>query len=791
MVAEGTQKPRKFFEPQPVHIEYMTALEKLRHSASPASMQQGAKRRKITSPPPVITAGGSESSRNGKKDGSSRTSTGHEIDRYTVQNLDKTNVSQPDSSQTPISSASGFAFSPATQVSSDDATASPPRMQDQQQQQAKYLAQGNNGYPNCSEAGILTLGGYSSSTGSAAPVAPMPFYAGVSFPQSQARLQYGLVANLERSDISNPWAFQQTGPLKQGQPRGQAGDDSYTGQAHASYGICPSISIEDTTSNAHTDSSHDSAPFGSSDIHDWTSPPFSTDGPVMPKMAASNAAQGFPPQDIVSFGETVERHRLSRPTVPDVSDFSSHGTTAKPCLETTICDEPCGDECENRHCESCDGSPICCEPCDNPELCSSGECEDPQCLEMPVSTCEDHHTHTHTPSYSYPSRTPIASMPAYVNPQQLMLDCQWETSGQQCDASMPLSTLSQHVLQDHIMPQAVLPCQWNECSNPVEIDDIASHVWQYHSPAPKADSYVCLWHGCRTSFSNTDELDQHMKSAHCQMSCHWHGCEQATTGETALKAHVDKHITKAISCSPTDVTPKSTALPTPRSPDIIADAENAPQFGTSQEKRTDLQGPRLRRCELPCGSETTGSPKTCQWILESEQCGQAFTDSNELQAHVEREHLNDSPRTSPSQGSGHVCRWAGCNSETPFSERSKLTRHVFTHTKFAVGSCRFCGKKYNNWNQLTDHERIHTREKPYECETCGFKATNKAALTTHKRTHTGEKPLKCEKCDYTCGDPSNMSKHRKTHDPPVYKCDLCEKMFCRRATLKRHMASHG
>lgn len=464
------------------------------------------------------------------------------------------------------------------------------------------------------------------------------------------------------------------------------------------------------------------------------------------------------------------------------------------------CDLPCGEACDTDDCSTCDGSSECSESCDNPDLCQSGRCDDPGCWDGPDSACEGHHPPA-------PQFNNVAQPCSYVDPRHLTLNCHWETSGKHCEASMPSpNTLSQHILQDHIQPQASLPCQWVDCGDRFDADDISSHVWQCHSPIHHTDSYVCLWHRCGASFATTEELDMHMKTSHCLMSCHWHGCEEEVTSETALKVHVDvRHITEAEQYISATSSPSSRSISSPCTPqmtpvgsreevvdvDHIAAAAVKHQGSKPRKLTTNETKKRQSRSTAPLGQISPGNagPKVCQWTLAGGVCGKVFPDGNALQSHVESSHVHESKRYSTSSRP-NLCCWKGCRANCPFSERSKLARHMYIHTKFMVGACKHCGKEYNNQNQLTDHERTHTKEKPFTCDHCGFSATNKAALTTHMRTHTGEKPLKCDRCTYTCGDPSNMSKHRKTHEAPLYKCELCEKAFCRMATLKRHMRSH-
>ena len=486
--------------------------------------------------------------------------------------------------------------------------------------------------------------------------------------------------------------------------------------------------------------------------------------------------RGQSPQPSTASSAMHTHSDLSQPTVPAFHNFACYNVD---CCDDEDCDLSCNNDCENGDCTSCDGSQTCCEPCNDAEVCTHLECDDPCCFDDSQLLCMSPRSPIYHPN---PAMTSPSSEMTYVNPRQVLLDCHWETSGQQCDASMPSkNALSQHIRQDHLQQEALRPCHWDTCDNQIDVDNLPGHVWNHHSPTPRSDSYVCLWQGCHLSFSTPDELDQHMKAIHCQMNCHWDGCEQAMVGETAMLAHVDdQHLGVASTSSTTS--PTIDEVSTPKTPDLaIADKDLESDFIQKHSLRhsTTSQGPAsLVGCD---------GQKICQWNVSEKPCGCVFKNGNDLQTHVEDVHLDDLRR---SKDPHNVCLWLGCPSTTSFSERGKLTRHMYIHTKYMVGRCRFCGKEYNSTVQLSNHERTHTKERPFPCEKCGFRAANKAALTTHMRTHTGEKPLKCDKCDYTCGDPSNMSKHRKTHEAPNHKCEICGKSFCRANTLKRHMQVH-
>ena len=497
------------------------------------------------------------------------------------------------------------------------------------------------------------------------------------------------------------------------------------------------------------------------------------------------AARGQSPQRCSSTSYDYSHCSLSQPTLPCFEDFSPCDGTV-PCEALSAhCSVPCDQDCDSEDCRSCDGSQICCEPCANPEQCASGDCDDPQCLDNPQSTaCVAHHTpvfQSSSPSYDT----------GFVNLRDLELDCHWQTSGQQCDASVrSKEELKRHVQQQHILPQAHMPCQWNECFDDIGVDRLKDHVRQYHSPTARADSYFCQWGDCGQTLASEHEWNEHMKAIHFQMNCHWDSCTQAAASEMALKEHVElDHLTKEAARQSESTTPTSEEITTPKTAELthLALREVHNDQGVSNLHALVREHKDHISQDSPLAEGNSGK-KRCQWKLRDGICGHTFVNGNELQEHVETMHINElrQKRQAP-----HFCHWNRCRTTTAFSERSKLARHLYTHTKYMVGACQHCGKEFNNRNQLENHERTHTAERPFECTVCGKRTSNKAALTTHMRKHTGDKPLKCDRCSYTCGDPSNMSKHRRIHKEPGHRCPICDKAFTRLASLRRHVPTHS
>lgn len=211
------------------------------------------------------------------------------------------------------------------------------------------------------------------------------------------------------------------------------------------------------------------------------------------------------------------------------------------------------------------------------------------------------------------------------------------------------------------------------------------------------------------------------------------------------------------------------------------------------------------------GIQTTGSTnasevdtqdfpgKSCLWHDSNDGlCGRIFQDEEELEKHVQNDHVDKMPKTSEMvQGvlrEGFFCPWHGCSRKgesKPFEQRSKIRRHMVSHTGHKPHVCDWpdCGHRFSAKQALSQHMLIHRDEKPLECPKCGMLFRQKSALTMHIRTHTKAKPLRCNICGKSFSESSNLSKHRRTHDPVGrFPCtENCRKRFHRLDQLRRHL----
>ncbi|KAJ9142152.1 Zinc-responsive transcriptional regulator ZAP1 [Pleurostoma richardsiae] len=195
---------------------------------------------------------------------------------------------------------------------------------------------------------------------------------------------------------------------------------------------------------------------------------------------------------------------------------------------------------------------------------------------------------------------------------------------------------------------------------------------------------------------------------------------------------------------------------------------------------------------------TPGDEYKCFWCDSSDKidiCGIVFRNADELHEHVIQSHVKNLER----KDTGFSCGWQQCRrgaqGKKGFPQRSKIERHMQTHTGSKPYACDICDHVFSAKQALEQHKLIHENSRPLKCDFPGCNRTfrQQSALTMHKRTHTGEKPLVCDICHRAFSESSNLSKHKRTHDVHGrFQCSYegCKKNFHRLDQLRRHQKQH-
>ncbi|KAF6844743.1 zinc-responsiveness transcriptional activator [Colletotrichum musicola] len=228
------------------------------------------------------------------------------------------------------------------------------------------------------------------------------------------------------------------------------------------------------------------------------------------------------------------------------------------------------------------------------------------------------------------------------------------------------------------------------------------------------------------------------------------------------------------------ITPSITNSSTPPTPSIPA---------TPATPATPLTPSVSPTPATPITASLEAGLHVCKWIGNHGLCDQVFADANSLHEHCRQKHTNDLKKRRDENGvAGYKCFWAGCNRGGEFPQKSKLERHLQTHTGYKPYKCPVCNLALSAKQSLAQHIRTHTGETPFKCEYegCGQAFKQQSALTMHERTHTGVKPLECKICGKHFSESTNLTKHRRTHDNRRHECQTCGHKFCRLDQLRRH-----
>ncbi|KAM3957676.1 zinc finger Y-chromosomal protein 1-like [Aphomia sociella] len=162
-----------------------------------------------------------------------------------------------------------------------------------------------------------------------------------------------------------------------------------------------------------------------------------------------------------------------------------------------------------------------------------------------------------------------------------------------------------------------------------------------------------------------------------------------------------------------------------------------------------------------------------------EICGKDFSKFANVDIHIKQTHC--------------VQKCKDCNKTFP--SRYALETHVENVHKTDVLKCPLCpkvlGTRYLKRRHLAlvhDYKSVQV-----SCDLCSMIFTRNHKLQLHKRrVHYKEKNMTCELCGYVAFNMESLKRHMVSHDDArPFQCNICQKTFQRKLTLKTHMKTHS
>lgn len=179
-------------------------------------------------------------------------------------------------------------------------------------------------------------------------------------------------------------------------------------------------------------------------------------------------------------------------------------------------------------------------------------------------------------------------------------------------------------------------------------------------------------------------------------------------------------------------------------------------------------------------------------------------EENHLSDDIENVPLESTKNTKASpkrlSKNAHVC----CFCQLTFSfEVDKVKHESTSHKKGSQWKCTLCSYITTERNYLKSHCESHFKK--LSCEVCHHKFARIDLLQKHQISHHSgavvAKPIKkliegngrfsCDLCSSTFASPAGVRKHKKfVHTKLECHCEVCDKSFKNRISLKRHMQIH-
>ena len=178
-------------------------------------------------------------------------------------------------------------------------------------------------------------------------------------------------------------------------------------------------------------------------------------------------------------------------------------------------------------------------------------------------------------------------------------------------------------------------------------------------------------------------------------------------------------------------------------------------------------------------------------------CERQFKETIQLKHHQLRKHRKELEEKSGVPATNFPCTECG----KVFYIKKDVNEH-FAHVhgpkkppKNYKYLCTECGKEFKAIDTLTAHQaaihKIGLKQNSHECTHCGKVYYQKHVLRRHINVVHEMQRVQCESCQKTFCDRNALSRHLLYHGEPKFQCDECPEKFRESMHLKRHKRVHA
>lgn len=135
-----------------------------------------------------------------------------------------------------------------------------------------------------------------------------------------------------------------------------------------------------------------------------------------------------------------------------------------------------------------------------------------------------------------------------------------------------------------------------------------------------------------------------------------------------------------------------------------------------------------------------------------------------------------------------------------FKRKSHLTRHKLLHSGLKPFSCDFCHERFTRSENRQRHIlQMHQEGSRFKCEVCQKMFGKLHSMKRHMKSHDDERPFACDICGNRYFRSDKLASHKLTHISRTddeddaarkFSCNVCDKRFTRKDHMQRHQAAH-